>query len=997
MRATNYYQLAFYLSLAILCICMSCQHENLVGVPDKIDFNVHVRPILSGKCFACHGPDAETREAGLRLDNLEGATAELESGHRAVVPGRIGASELVRRISSEDWEEVMPPPESKKTLEPREIAILRKWIRQGAEWKEHWAFIAPEKVQPPRSNQTENIGNEIDLFIQDALAQKGLAPVAAADKAALLRRISLKLVGLPPSKAQLENFINDPAEDSFAKVVDQLLSSPRFGERWARHWMDLVRYSETRGHEFDYPVNGAWHYRDYLIRAFNADVPYDQLVREQLAGDLLEEPRLNPQTGFNESLIGTAFYVLGEGKHSPVDIKEEELDRIENIIDVTTKTFQALTVACARCHDHKFDPIPTKDFYALYGIMESSRLAIHPVHSNVLLEARADSIVQLKRTIKNLIAEANGVAVRDGARVIPANLKREVAVAVGDDFQVLGDFRNGGMQGWMAQGAVFANILGYPIVHNGGLRGLHDGQISSLAVGKGLIGAVRSPTFIIEQDSIVVRAAGEGAVLRIIIDNFQLIQDPIHGEMQENLDHKEMRDYHIDLSPWKGHKFYVEVANGQYEKHGFQIKPNAWASVEYAAVYNEGHFPYRVYRNFPEHPTKSSLLKRWVHDELTASDLNALNHMIQNGQLKNRVGGLSKAERYIDQLRGQLYDTTFFRGMSRGDYIESSVFIRGNHHSLSDEKEPHHFLSKIGPDIPFDNQISSRLTLAEAILHPDNPLTARVMVNRIWHHLFGRGLVETVDNFGFQGKSPTHPELLDYLAVKFREEGWSIKGMIRYIVLSNAFQRSSIGTKEIFEKDPENLLLSHYPIHRLEAEAIRDALLATSGRIDTAMYGFPVYIALTEFVKGRGRPPSGPIDGDGRRSIYQSVRRNFLSPFMLTFDMPVPFSAFGRRNVTNVPAQSLALMNDPLVQGQAAFWARRLIEQYESEEERIKAAYTKAFAHPPSEEEIQQAKQFLEEQSRSYGELTAAETLEEQIWKDFCHSIFNMKEFIYVR
>ena len=997
MHLANYQRSFVLLSTILMVLFLGCSREETAVIPDQINFNEHVRPILSGNCFACHGPDAEAREAGLRLDTREGATATLESGKRAIVPGRPASSELMKRIGSQDWDVMMPPPEAKKTLTGREIAILKKWVRQGAEWEEHWAFIPPVAPKVPN---LKGIGDHVvDQFVAKDLRDQGIEPLGKADKQTLLRRLSFILTGLPPTEQLRERFLTDDAPDAYEKLVDELLASPRFGERWARHWMDLVRYSETRGHEFDYPVNGAWHYRDYLIRAFNEDLPYSQFVSEQLAGDLLPEPRLNPQSGFNESVLGTAFYVLGEGKHSPVDIKEEEVDRIENMIDVTTKTFQAMTVACARCHDHKFDPIPTRDYYALYGIMESSRWAIHPVRSEILAANRMDSIRHLKEELKQWIGSVNGVDPGQ-AQASPVHLPEpEAGETVLENMRVISDFRDGGLHGWKVQGAGFANVMGMPVLKDGRLEALETGKASSLAVGKGLITAIRSPTLTITEDSILVRVSGRGSVFRIVIDNFQLIQDPIYGELEEKLDYDEMRDYRIDLSPWKGHKYYLEVATGKFDRHQFGIDPGAWAAIELAVTYNAGGLDRQFLRHRPASGkvAKRQLLRKWMLNKASAEEVAALNRMISTGELRASGTGIREAEQRWNDLDAKLFDSAYFRGMERGDHIESPVFVRGNHTMLSPGKEPHHFLTAVPLPVTYEPETSSRLSLAASILHPDNPLTARVMVNRIWHYLFGRGIVETVDNFGFQGKPPTHPELLDFLAIKFRDDGWSVKSMIRYIVLSKTFQRTSIGTREIFEVDPQNLLLSHYPIHRLEAEAIRDAVLATSGRMDTIMYGFPVYVHLTEFVKGRGRPPSGPVDGAGRRSIYQSVRRNFLSPFMLTFDLPVPFSTFGKRNITNVPAQSLALMNDPFVQEQAGAWAERLLQKGSGAEDRIRLAYLTAFTRPPTEEEVTASLNFLQEQAATYA-FSELEMIDNPaVWADFCHSIFNMKEFIYVR
>ncbi|MFB3133750.1 MAG: DUF1549 domain-containing protein [Rhodothermales bacterium] len=378
--------------------------EARVDLPDEVDFNYHIRPILSNNCFVCHGPDVSTREADLRLDTREHATARREEGGRAIVPGNARRSLLIQRITAADPEERMPPREANKTLSPRDIALLKRWIEQGAEYKKHWSLIPPTRPEVPPAPDDEQTATDIDRFILAELDARGLMPAPSASRAALIRRLSYILTGLPPSPEEVRAFVEDLAPDAYSTLVDRLLASPHFGERWARHWMDLVRYADSKGHEFDFTIDGTWRYRDYLIRAFNADVPYDQFVTEHLAGDILEAPRRHPEEGFNESVLGTVFIGMGEGKHSPVDVRIDEAERIDNIIDVTTKTFQGLTVACARCHDHKFDPIPTTDYYALYSIIESTRFAPTPLLSTHT-ETRLDSIKALKSDIRQRLAE----------------------------------------------------------------------------------------------------------------------------------------------------------------------------------------------------------------------------------------------------------------------------------------------------------------------------------------------------------------------------------------------------------------------------------------------------------------------------------------------------------------------------------------------------------------------------------------------------------------
>ncbi|MCB0667420.1 MAG: PSD1 domain-containing protein [Saprospiraceae bacterium] len=948
--------------------CIGCQSDDYkADLPEVVDFNQHIRPILSNNCYVCHGPDVSSRKADLRLDTEEYAKSRGKSGSIPIKAGSTRKSEVYRRITEEDPEMIMPPPKTNRTLTEYEVALIGRWIEQGAHWKKHWALIAPEDGRLANSND-----HLIDSWTAQYLVKAGLQHNTQASAPALVRRLSYLITGLPPRLKDLEIAVNDSS--AYETYVDSLLASPHYGERWARHWMDLVRYAEGRGHEFDYPVIGAWQYRDYLIRAFNADLPYDDFIREQLAGDLLESPRINAETKLNESTIGTLFLNLGEGKHSPVDTKDEEKIRIDNMIDVTTKTFLAQTVACARCHDHKFDDIPTTDYYALYGIFESTRAHLYPAEATVDYPAHVDSIVKLKEELKRYLTEITGPVHSPAATFISNSTVDSTSV----DFKFIGDFRGEDFGNWTSDGYCFGEgtTLGEVVTKSplNQAKIAASGVASSQKFTRGLSGALRSPTFIIDKDYLLFRAAGQHSSIRIIMDNLQLVQAPIHGDFTRILDDGAMRDYLSYVGQWKGNKAYIEIFPGTYyskkgKGHHYKLDPEAWIELAYVMAMD-------------------SLVDFASDNLLTDSNDYAPWQVIPNSIFTDYTNRLN-------QYSSKLQDTLFYAGMTEGDNIESPVFIRGDHRNLSEEKVPHRFLSALPiQNIAFPDTGSGRLALAEAIASPDNPLTARVIVNRIWHHLFGRGLVSTVDNFGLQGSLPSHPELLDHLALWFTQNNWSVKKLIKYIVTSETFKQSTDHQPAAFEIDPENKLLHGYPLRRLEAEAIRDGILACSGRLDLTMYGRSVPMYLTEFLQGRGRPAeSGPLDGKGRRSIYQAIWRNFLPPFMTTFDMPIPFSTFGDRSETNVPAQSLTLLNDPFVKEQAQVWAKALVDERGSPEKKIRKVYLQAFSRQPTEAEIKEALDFLKDQEIKY---SAEQNIELLIWSDYCHSIFNMKEFIYL-
>ncbi len=944
-----------YLSGFTLCMlllywgCRSIENR----MPATVDFNYHIRPILVQKCYLCHGPDASSRQANLRLDTYEGATALLKSGNRAIDLKHTEKSMVLFRINHTDPDMIMPTPDSKLILTEKEKELLEKWIQQGAAWKPHWAFISPEKQNTPDKNK-----NPIDYFIDREMKNQGLTPVEEASKNSLIRRVSFLLTGLPPSPSEVQSFLNDSSSDAYPKMVDKYLNSPHFGERWARHWMDLVRFAETKGHEFDYAIPGAWRYRDYLIRAFNGDVPYNQLVKEHLAGDLLPQPRINKVEKINESQLGTLFFAFPEGTHSPVDIRKDEADRIDNLIDVTGKTFLGLTVSCAKCHDHKFDPISTKDYYALYGVMEGTRFS--PASPHIYeTKKRFETLKGVQDSLKDLVL-LNWMD----------QFSKNMVMSNTDS--VLGNFTGSDLNRWKSDGLAFTDetTLGDPIFNKkANLVGFEGGKASSKRLAKGVFGALRSPDFIIDKNNIGVYASGNKGTIRIIIDNFQLISYPIYGGLTKRMDNEKMDKYLFDVSQWKGHKAYVEILPGIYDNHLFKMPKDAFVEVKYVISFND----------------------KWFEPPLISAKWNP-QKSLDSKKIKVH---LEKKESYQSYFPDS---TEFISSITDGFGKNSPVFIRGNHNELSKEKVPRSFLSALSTG-KFNLNVSGsgRLALAEAITNKDNPLTYRVFVNRVWHHLFGKGIVETVDNFGLQGKLPTHPELLDYLALSFVKEGYSMKKLIRQIVLSETFTRTTKGKESSVKKDPLNHYLSFYPLRRLEAESLRDAILSVSGNLDSTLFGKSVPVHITSFMNGRGKPgKSGPMDGEGRRSIYVEMRRNFLDPFMSAFDRPIPFTTFGKRTVTNVPAQALILMNDPFIHNQAAVMVKNMNEKGVSGfTARIQWIYQRAFSRNPSEEEIISARSFYESLKKKH-QGKDKKLLDEMIWKDFIHTHFNLKEFIYL-
>ena len=898
-------------------------------------FEKSIRPLLADNCFECHGPG--TQQGNLRLDHRSFLLKGGDSGP-AIVPANADESLLVEAINYASYE--MPPTGK---LKPHEIALLTKWISIGAPWpaepiattsdatrfdleerKQHWSFQPITAAIPPAVDDNNWPHGAIDRYVLAKLDAAGLKPAVDADRRTLLRRVYFDLVGLPPPRERIAAFLADDSPQAFESVVDELLASPQFGERWGRHWLDLVRYGETLGHEFDYPIHYAWRYRDYVVRALNADVPYDQFVREHIAGDLLTTPRQHPTEGYNESIIATGFWHLHEDKHAPVDVRLAEAERYENQIDVFSKTFLGLTVACARCHDHKFDPITAADYYALAGFLKSSRRQV----------AYLDPQDEITRAVTKLRDRHEFVSSQEAANEPPP----------GDEGDLFEDFDGDRAQDWIACGWAFGN----PEPGTGS-----DGIVHSGRLARQLTGALRSKNFTIEHDAVLIRVAGENARLRLVVDGYQMdVFSPLlFKDLTQTIDTGgEWTWLRIegDLPNHKGHRGYFELLDDG----------DGWIAV----------------------------------DEIRFT----------NGEAGERGKGRSGETGQLavppspDPPPLPIPDPVRIHAMQDGPACDEELFIRGNHEKTAGPV-PRRFLEAIaGSEQPPIETGSGRLELADRVLAESNPFPARVMANRVWQHLFGEGIVRSVDNFGVLGDEPTHPELLDHLAEGFRRDGWSIKRLIRRIVLSRTYQMASMphpdSAGRIADIDPTNWLLHSQRIRRLEGEAIRDAILAVSGRLDRRIGGESVPVHLTEFMQGRGRPStSGPLDGNGRRSLYIRVQRNFLTPMLTAFDYPPPATTVGRRNVSNVPAQALILLNDPFVIEQARIWARHtLASSPASATGRIQSLYEAAYSRKPTHDETAAAITFLESHGGDW-------RANESAWAGLCHVLFNGKEFVFVR
>lgn len=1208
---------------------------------DSVEFGRHVRPILVRHCLSCHGFDPSTREADLRLDTFEFATAARSKDRPpAIVPGDPDASLLLHRVTDADPDVRMPP--ERPALKPEEIETLRAWIAQGASYEPHWSLRPLEPREPPSAEPPEWAANPIDRFIYADLADAGLEPAPSADRRSLLRRLSFDLTGLPPTPAQTRAFLSDPAEDAYAQLVESLLESPHYGERWARHWLDLMRYAETYAHEFDYPIRHAFQYRDYVIRAFNADVPYDRLVTEHIAGDLLAEPRRNPERGFNESVIGTGFWWLSQGTHSPVDVLQDEAERIDNQIDVLSKAFLATTVSCARCHDHKFDPVLTREYYGLAAFVQSSRrqeayldpdgrigtavaemqaldqqlreairtpgwpaseantelasllsavgqvrygqpapgetppsarartladfddgtydgwtvegdaftdrptpagpdalagegTAVGDAFANTHRRLEGEGSVEADKRVGSItselfpvehrylhfliggghhpgktglrlridgetVAEATG---NNSLRLVPhrfdlsahkgseatieifdqvtggwgnirvdelvlsdeANLARpaardlravaaewgvepdtlgrwveavqstpdqdlpsamrewlrqceqargnldaqisqsataEASASGVSDHETLFDFADPDeFSRWFVSGWAFGDrvtTLGEPRAIGGGLRIADATSADSGRLSDALFGTMRSPTFEIAQPFLAVRTRGRGT-LRVIIDGYTLDEYNalLWNRVKLDPDSEGWQWQVHDLRKWIGHRAHYEIIDDRADG-SIEVARAVWCAEDRApspAPHADAPATGDPVTLRDDTTRLADALTTALRGESTDAEACAVASWVGRTALVPSPD--AEAQASFASLQEAVPAPMRVMAMEDGTGEEGYVYVRGDHRQRG-EPAPRAFPRALGGASSLETgQGSGRLALADALLDPADPLPARVIVNRVWHHLMGRGIVESTDDFGLLGSAPTNSALLDHLAWRFSHEmGWSIKTLIREIVASRTYRTASRPlSPEAQNADPLNHLWSVREPRRLDGESLRDAILTVSGDLDPKMFGPSVPVHLTPFMTGRGRPgSSGPLDGDRRRSIYLEVRRNFLSPMMLAFDSPNPHQTRGQRNESNVPAQSLILLNDPFVVEQAGRMASRLIEDEPGVEARIAALYLRALARAPTASETRYALAFLEQQASEIG---VAEWRDDPaVWADLCHAVFNLKEFMFI-
>jgi hypothetical protein len=936
-------------------------------------FETKVRPILADNCFRCHGEKKQRGE--LRLDS---PAAMLEGGGRgpAIVPGHPEKSLLIKAIGHEDKDLKMP--EDKKL--PREnIEALTQWVKMGAPWpgaeklaggpkkgefviadkdRAHWSLQPVKRPALPPLKNAGWVKNPIDAFILARLEAKGLAPNPPASRLELLRRVTYDLTGLPPTPAEVEAFLADTSPDAYTKLIDRLLDSPRYGEKWARHWLDLVRYAETNSFERDNPKPNVWRYRDYVIRAFNSDKPYDLFLKEQLAGDELG-------SGDADAIIATGYYRLGIWDDEPSDPLLARYDGLDDIVATTGQVMLGLTFDCARCHNHKIDPIAQKDYYRLVaffhninhfrngGPTDEMPIFTSPEQSKAFgVEERA-----LKKRRDEVQADIS--AIEAEFRALYEKQRGEQAIGSDLDDLQYKFYRNA----WTSlpdfsvakhedAGKLPKNLFDIsPRTRNEAFGFVFDGTLIVPEAGK--------YTFYLDSD--------DGS--RLTIDGKALITyDGIHalGTVQKQTIELPMGRLPIKLE-------YFQNIYG----YGLHV---AWSGPGFE----------RRLLSVPE--------KEAVTDLARAMQLDGRKLLG-----KERHAEYVKLRKQLEALKKQVpsAERALCVTEAGSSAPETFVLLRGNPHVKGDKVEPA-FPSVFNlpdPVIPPPktgmHSSGRRLVLANWIASPDNPLAARVMVNRLWQHHFGRGIVRSPNDFGLQGSRPTHPELLDWLAREFVARGWRMKAMHKLILTSNAYRMSSRGNPQGLAADPANDQFWRFDMRRLSGEEIRDSILAVSGNLNLKMFGPSVYpeipreVLAGQSVPGRGWPVSAP-DEQNRRSVYVHVKRSLLLPILESFDLAETDRTTPVRFSTTQPTQALGMLNGDFLNKQARVFAARLRKEAGSEAPaQVRMALALATGRTPADAEVQRGVRFLGAVRQDGASADSALDL-------YCLLVLNLNEFVYL-
>ena len=948
----------------------------------KIDYNRDIRPLLSDKCYACHGPDEAQRQAGLRLDSHTAALAPLDSGEVAIVPGDLQQSELIRRITAADAATRMPPADSGKELTAEDIGLLKRWVEQGANWEQHWSFVPPVRPALPELDSAATARNGVDHFVLAKLEGTELSQNPEADKRTLIRRVTFDLTGLPPTPEEIADFLADQAPNAYEKLVDRLLASPQYGEHRARFWLDAARYGDTHGLHLD-NERSIWPYRDWVIDAFNRDMPFDEFTVQQLAGDLLPSPTLDQlvATGFNRCNVTTS-----EGG----SIEEEyyvryAVDRVET----TSTVWLGLTTGCAACHDHKFDPITQREFYQLFAFFNS--LTEKAMDKNALVPPPSVQVPtpdqkKLQDQYKSRIAELQKTVDAEVAKVDYEDPLELDALPPDDepaDYVWVDDALPAGATPDGDESADSWHFVGGPE------HPVHSGKLSTRRQASG-----RSQHFFTGASTPLYVGDGDKLFAHVYLSP----QDPPRQIMlQFNDGSWEHRAYwgedlidwgtadspsrlHMGKLPEAGQWVRLEVAaNLMKLDPGAKVSGMAftqfggtvyWDTAGLVTKTPQGDATFESQRRWEllQRTTTTTLPDPYedivdlAEDERTSEQQQQLRQYF----LEHAYAGLrpvlgpiqeqiAAQQQLLTELDKQIPQTLIMEEMP--EKRDAFILDRGQYDQPRDKVEAG--VPAVLPSLPSESN-ADRLALARWLVDPQHPLTARVTVNRFWHQIFGIGIVRSTDDFGAQGEWPSHPELLDWLAIEFMKGGWDVKQLQRLLVTSATYRQSSVVSPDKSARDPENRLLARGPRYRLDAEVIRDQALAVSGLLVGTIGGKSVKPyqppGLWEAVGYTDSNTAKFQRDDGaalyRRSLYTFWKRTSPPPAMAIFDAPTREACTVRRSRTNTPLQALLLMNDEQFVEAARHMARRVIAEGGSTSEgRIGYAFELATGRLPAPEE----------------------------------------------
>ena len=1075
----------FFRTLLALILC-------LPAVRAKVSFNDQIRPLLSNRCYRCHGPDEEDRKAKLRLDTREGAIKE-KGGFSAIVPGNIEDSELIFRIVTDDEDEMMPPPGKGERFSREEIDLFKQWIKEGAEYEIHWSYTKPVRPEVPVIGETVmKVRSPIDAFILDRLKKEGLSSSKEADRYTLIRRVSLDLTGLPPTAEEVETFLADQSPDAYEKLVDGLLAKPAFGEHWARMWLDLARYADSAGYADD-PGRTIWAYRDWVIRAFNENMPFDQFTIEQIAGDLLPNPT-------EQQLVATAFHrntkTNNEGGTSDEEFRNAAVvDRV----NTTMATWMGTTAACAQCHTHKYDPITHEEYFQMFAIFNQSEDADRRNEAPILnvsvdngkrakLEAEIAALEKaaLVPDTSNLAEMAKweaGLKSKPTAWqvLVPTKMTATsgATFAIGSDKSLLVSGKAAKTDGYSIEAssnlkqitALKIEALSYEKLDGGGPGRKENFVLNEVALSSGGNSSSKRGRFVrieLPGNSKIIHVAevqafdtagvnvalkgkakqsttGYGGDARLAIDGntngiftakstthtndgdkapywevdlgaeYDLsrlavwnrtdnkLQSRLDGFKLSVLDAKRIpvweqtfakapkREQAVALDGAQRGSF--ASASATYEQKDFSApsaidgspaSQSGWAVG--GATGKDHHAVFRLAKPLPGGALKIGLAQMYPDHAIgrfrisvtdAAEPAPALPHAIAAilaipaakrdaaaraalfaHYVKVNPAALRSREQ-IAALKKQIAalkpGTTvpIMRELPKAKHRKTHIQLRGSYLSLGEEVGPG--VPKVFGSLP-ESQNPDRLAMARWLVDRENPLTARVVANRFWENLFGVGIVLTSEEFGSQGERPSHPELLDWLAVEFMDGGWDVKKFLRLLVTSSAYRQNSHVTDDMAARDPDNRLVARGPRVRLSAEMIRDQALAVSGLLSSKMYGVPVRppqpnLGLRAAFGGGTDWQTSTGEDKFRRGLYTSWRRSSPYPSMATFGAPNREVCTVRRGTTNTPLQALVTLNDPVYIEAAQSLARRMAVHQGSIADRIELGFRLTLARPPKEVE----------------------------------------------